>query len=194
LAEPPPFFFLVEEILAVDKQLAIEIQFDFRQQDILRKSPHPGAKSPYPAKSPRALLLSPKTASPKPDLANFSVPRMKNTPRVSNVLQLPISGGGGVDSASPFKPREKVASPFKPYNKSASPSPSAAKTATPIAANNKIVLPSPFKATNEHVPASPIEQESPSPFKKPKKRKGPIKATRTRLAQRKKNKVEEEED
>eukprot|EP01119_Soliformovum_irregulare_P025524 TRINITY_DN9493_c0_g1_i1.p1 TRINITY_DN9493_c0_g1~~TRINITY_DN9493_c0_g1_i1.p1 ORF type:complete len:1075 (-),score=286.46 TRINITY_DN9493_c0_g1_i1:69-3293(-) len=63
----------IEDILVADKQLATELQYDLKQWALKKKqqlmSPMKNAK--------RNPLLSPVSASPRPEIANFSVPKIR---------------------------------------------------------------------------------------------------------------------
>lgn len=72
----------VNDILVADKQLAKEIQYDLRQLAAQTKTNAPGATTANTAvMSPqkKQQLMSPRTSSPRPELANFSVPRVRTS-------------------------------------------------------------------------------------------------------------------
>jgi len=131
----------MQDIFAANKQLGEEIEYDIRQLKTapavaaVAMSPAPAA---LPAKSPRpvATMFSPSTASPRADLARFSVPRLRPSmariPSRLRVAELATPDGSAAAAAVPSKPTTPAA---------------AAATATAERPSGivDITLPSPFK-------------------------------------------------
>lgn len=90
------------DILVADKQLAKEIQFDIRQ---FMKRPHTPMQSPR-AVTPRKSLNSPRpniNTPLKQEIANFSIPKIRNTPSSQkrlSAVSLPLKE---MNVASPYK-------------------------------------------------------------------------------------------
>ncbi len=74
----------VSDILVADNQLAKEIQYDMRRFNAPKQGPSPPSSSSSSSMMSPRKMFSPKTASPRQEVANFSVPRLRpSTPRLS---------------------------------------------------------------------------------------------------------------
>lgn len=70
----------IEDILVADKQLAAEIQYDIKQFQQQQKQQQVQAEQTSPqflSPQKRKILFSPKTTSPRAEMKNFSVPKVR---------------------------------------------------------------------------------------------------------------------